>query len=109
MKAVLPSPQTSVSAPMRARVQCSAGPSDANTAHAPRKTSHCDALRNQNCQSNCNVGMRCRTSAESATLITHQFRDCGNVAGGVAMRATSTPRTRHATSNSRADIGGEFS
>ena len=82
MKAVLPSPPTSVSAPTRARDQCSARPSVANSAHEPRNTSHIDAARNQNCQSKRSVGMRCRTSADSATLMTHQFRLCGNVAGG---------------------------
>ena len=109
MKAVLPSPQTSVSAPMRARDQCSARPSDANNAHAPRNTSHIDAPRNQNCQSNCS----CRNEMQDERGqrdVDHPpvQRLCGNVAGGLAMRATSTPRTRQATSNSKADIGASL-
>ena len=69
MKAVLPSPHDERQrADARTRpMQCASERRE----HGPCAEEHEPhrRVRNQNCQSNCSVGMRCRTSAESATLM----------------------------------------
>ena len=84
MYAVLPSPQTRISAPVRCRDQPSRGPSRPNSSQAPPKVSHIATTGNHSCGSNFTLGISSSTSAGSATLSTHQLMPGTIPAGGFA-------------------------
>ena len=104
MKAVLPSPQVSTTAPMRPRDQCRRRPIRSNSSQEPMNTSQGDSARYQTSRRKSSFGNSSMTSAGSARSMIQVLITAGASRGRRPERANSTPSPRQMSSSRNEDM-----